>query len=95
MSHQVCVKIGDHLDIYNSRYDPNTEQCSSLDCTNISFLSFTLSLSSQISVVEFINQSFDLYDRLAFKMNIYHILGHFIVLDFIIKHVLVKELLIL
>ena len=54
------------------------------DCTNISFLSFTLSLSSQISVVEFINKSFNLSDRPTFKMNIYHILGHFIVLDLLL-----------
>ena len=49
-----------------------------------------------ISVVKLINQSFDLCDRPAFKMNIYHKLK---VSDsirvVIIKHVLVKELLIL
>ena len=32
---------------YSSSYDPITEWCSSLDWTNISFLSLTLSLSSQ------------------------------------------------
>jgi hypothetical protein len=49
-----------------------------------------------ISVVELINQSFDLYDRLAFKMNIYHKLKvSYIIRHVIIKHALVKELLIL
>jgi len=49
-----------------------------------------------ISVVKLINQSFDLCDRFAFKMNIYHKLNvsYFIRLV-IIKHALVKELLIL
>ena len=32
----------------------------------------------------FYYQSFDLCDRPAFKMNIYHTLGHFIVLDFLL-----------
>ena len=45
-----------------------------------------------ISVVKLINQSFDLCDRPAFKMNIYHKLN---VSYIIIKHALVKELLIL
>jgi hypothetical protein len=49
-----------------------------------------------ISVVKLINQSFDLYDRHAFKMNIYHKLKvSYISRHVIIKHVLVKELLIL
>ena len=49
-----------------------------------------------ISVVELINQSFDLYDRPAFKMNIYHKLKvSYIIKLVIIKHVFVKELLIL
>jgi len=49
-----------------------------------------------ISVVKLINQSFDLYDRPAFKMNIYHKLTiSYIIRHVIIKHVLVKELLIL
>ena len=49
-----------------------------------------------ISVVKLINQSFDLYDRPAFKMNIYHILKvSYIMRHVIIKHALVKELLIL
>ena len=48
-----------------------------------------------ISVVKLINQSFDLYDRPAFKMNIYHKLKvSYIIRHVIIKHVLVKELLI-
>jgi hypothetical protein len=47
---------------------------------------------SSISVVKLINQSFDLCDRPAFKMNIYHKLkvSHIIRLV-IIKHVLVRE----
>jgi len=47
-----------------------------------------------ISVVELINQSFDLCDRPAFKMSIYHKLkvSNSIRHD-IIKHALVKELL--
>jgi hypothetical protein len=49
-----------------------------------------------ISVVKFINQSFDLYDRPAFKMNIYHKLKvSYVIRLVIIKHALVKELLIL
>ena len=49
-----------------------------------------------ISVVKLINQSFDLCDRPAFKMNIYHKLNvSYIIRHVIIKHVLVKELLIL
>ena len=49
-----------------------------------------------ISVLKLINQSFHLYDRPAFKMNIYHKLkvSYHIILV-IIKHTLVKELLIL
>jgi len=49
-----------------------------------------------ISVVELINQSFDLCDRLAFKMNIYHKLKvSYVIRHVIIKYALVKELLIL
>jgi hypothetical protein len=49
-----------------------------------------------ISVVKLINQSFNLFDRPAFKMNIYHKLKvSYIIRNVIIKHALVKELLIL
>ena len=49
-----------------------------------------------ISVVKLINQSFDLCDRPAFKMNIYHKLKvSYIIRLVIIKHALVKKLLIL
>jgi len=49
-----------------------------------------------ISVVKLINQSFDLCDRPEFKMNIYHKLkASYIIRHVIIKHDLVKELLIL
>jgi hypothetical protein len=49
-----------------------------------------------ISVVKFINQSFDLCDRPAFKMNIYHKLNvSYIIRHVIIKHALVNEILIL
>jgi len=49
-----------------------------------------------ISVVKLINQSFDLFDRPAFKMNIYHKLKvSYIIILVIIKDVLVKKLLIL
>jgi hypothetical protein len=49
-----------------------------------------------ISVVKLINQSFDLYGRPIFKMNIYHKLNvSYIIRHVIIKHALVKELLIL
>ena len=48
-----------------------------------------------ILVVKLINQSFDLCDRPAFKMNIYHELKvSYIIRHVIIKHALVKELLI-
>jgi hypothetical protein len=40
--------------IYSFRYDPMTEQCYSLDWTNISFLSLTLSLSFQF---QYLNSS--------------------------------------
>jgi hypothetical protein len=49
-----------------------------------------------ISVVKLINQSFDLCDRPAFKMKIYHkIKVSYIIRHVIIKYALVKELLIL
>jgi len=49
-----------------------------------------------ISVVKLINQSFDLCKRSPFKMNIYHKLKvSYIIRLVIIKHALVKELLIL
>jgi hypothetical protein len=49
-----------------------------------------------ISVVKLINQFFDLYDRPAFKMNIYYKLKiSYIIRHVIIKHALVKEILIL
>jgi hypothetical protein len=49
-----------------------------------------------ISVVKLINQSFDLCDRPAFKMNIYHKLKvSYIITLVIIKLALVKELLII
>jgi hypothetical protein len=49
-----------------------------------------------ILVVQLINQSFDLCDRPAFKMDIYHKLKvSYIIRLVIIKHALVKELLIL
>ena len=49
-----------------------------------------------ISVVKLINQSFDLCDKPAFKMNIYHKLKvSYIIRHVIIKHALVNELLIL
>jgi hypothetical protein len=49
-----------------------------------------------ISVVKLINQSFDLYDRPAFKMKIYHKLKvSYIIRHVIIKPALIKELLIL
>jgi hypothetical protein len=49
-----------------------------------------------ISVVKLINQSFDLYDRPAFKINIYHKLKvSYIIRLVIIKHALVKEFMIL
>jgi hypothetical protein len=48
-----------------------------------------------ILVVKLINQFFDLCDRPAFKMNIYHKLKvYYIIRHVIIKHALVKELLI-
>jgi hypothetical protein len=49
-----------------------------------------------ISVLQLINQFFHLCDRSAFKMNIYHKLKvSYIIRYVIIKHALVKELLIL
>jgi hypothetical protein len=49
-----------------------------------------------ISGVKLINQFFDLCDRPAFKMNIYHKLKvSYIIRLVIIKHAIVKELLIL
>jgi len=49
-----------------------------------------------ISVVKLINQSFDLCDKPVFKMNIYHKLKvSYIIRLVIIKHGIVKELLIL
>jgi len=49
-----------------------------------------------ISVVKLINQFFDLCDRPAFKMSIYHKLKvSYIIRLVIIKHAIIKELLIL
>ena len=49
-----------------------------------------------ISILELIKQSFHLCDRPAFKMNIYHKLKvSYIIRYVIIKHALVKKLLIL
>ena len=49
-----------------------------------------------ISVLQLINQFFHLCDRPAFKMNIYHKLKVSYIIRYVsIKHVLVKELLIL
>ena len=49
-----------------------------------------------ISVVKLINQSFDLCDRPAFKMNIYHKFKvSYIIRLVIIKYAPIKELLIL
>ena len=49
-----------------------------------------------ISVLQLINQFFHLCDRPAFKLNIYHKLKvSYIIRYVIIKHALVKELLIL
>jgi hypothetical protein len=49
-----------------------------------------------ISVVKLINQSFDLCDRPSFKMNIYHKLKiSYIIRHVIIKHEIIKEILIL
>jgi hypothetical protein len=49
-----------------------------------------------ISILKLINQSFDLCDRPTFKMNIYHKLKvSYVIRYVIIKHALVKELLIL
>jgi len=49
-----------------------------------------------ISVAKLISQSFDLYDRLTFKMNIDHKLKvSYSIRLVIIKHAFVKELLIL
>jgi hypothetical protein len=61
-----------------------------------SFFKLTLLFVFLISVVELINQSFDLCDRPVFKMNIYHKLKvSYIIRHVIMKHALVKELLIL
>jgi hypothetical protein len=49
-----------------------------------------------ISVVKLINQSFDLCDRLVFKMNIYYkLMVSYIIRLLVIKYAIVKELLIL
>jgi hypothetical protein len=60
------------------------------------FSNISLLFVVSISVVEFINQFFDLCDKSAFKMNIYHKLKvSYIIRLVIIKHALVKELLVL
>jgi hypothetical protein len=60
------------------------------------FSKLSLVFVFSISVVKLINQSFDLCDRPAFKMNIYHKLKvSYIIRLVIIQHALVKELLIL
>ena len=59
--------------VNSSRYDPITEQCFSLDCTTISFLSLVLSLSFQF---QYLNSSInpfiyviDLHLRWTFTIN--------------------------
>jgi hypothetical protein len=65
-----------------------TEQCSNLNWIGISF--------ELTSIVNHINQSFELWDMPAFKMSIYYKLKlSYIIKLVIIKHALVKELLIL
>jgi hypothetical protein len=60
------------------------------------FYKLSLLFVFSILVVKLINQSFDLCDRPAFKMNIDHKLNvSFIIRHAIIKHALVKEILIL
>jgi len=62
----------------------------------ISFSKLSPLFVFSISVVKLINQSFDLCDRSTFKMNIYNKLKvSYIMRHVIIKHTLVKELLIL
>jgi hypothetical protein len=59
-------------------------------------ISFAHFFVLSISVLQLINQFFHLCDRPAFKMNIYHKLKiSYIIRYVIIKHALVKELLIL
>jgi len=60
------------------------------------FSKFDLLFVLSISVLKIINQSFHLCDRPVFKMTIYHKLKVFYGIRLvIIKHALVKELLIL
>jgi len=60
------------------------------------FSKFAYLFVFSISVVKLINQSLDLCDRPAFKMNIYHKLNvYYSIRLIIIKRALVKELLIL
>ena len=60
------------------------------------FYKFSPIFVFSISVVKIINQSFDLCDRLAFNMGIYHKLKvSYSIRLVIVKHALVKELLIL
>jgi len=60
------------------------------------FSKFAYLFVFSISVVKLINQSLDLCDRPAFKMNIYHKLNvSYSIRLIIIKRALVKELLIL
>ena len=62
----------------------------------ISFFKFAHLFVLSISVLQLINKFFHLCDRPAFKMNIYHKLKvSYIIRYVIIKHALVKELLIL
>ena len=57
------------------------------------FSNFSPLFVFSIPVVKLINQSLDLYDRLGFKMNIYHKLKvSYIIKYIIIKHALAKEL---
>ena len=59
------------------------------------FSKLSLLFVFSISLVKLINQSLDLCDRPAFKMNIYHKLKvSYIIRYVIIKHALAKELLI-
>ena len=71
---------------YSSSYDPITEWYSSLNWTNISFLSLALSVFS-LSIVKHINQSFKLLDMPAFKMSSYYKLK----ISYVIKLVIIKH----
>ena len=96
MSYQICLnnlRSFEHLEL---EIWPNYRTVFQFRLHQHLFSKFDPLFVLLISILKLINQSFYLCDRPAFKMNIYHKLKvSYIIRYVIIKHALVKKLLIL